>query len=45
MPAGLLPVLPAAALPMRYVRPVLALGKRFARMRAAYQGRRRSPCD
>jgi hypothetical protein len=35
--SGLLPVLPAAALPMRYVRPVLALGKRFARMRAAYQ--------
>jgi hypothetical protein len=35
--SGLLPVLPAAALPMRYVRPVLALGKRFARMREAYR--------
>jgi hypothetical protein len=35
--SGLLPVRPAAALPMRYVRPVLALGKRFARMREAYR--------
>ncbi len=34
---GLLPVLPAVAVPMRYVRRVLALGKRFERMRDAYR--------
>jgi hypothetical protein len=35
--SSLLPLLPAAALPMRHVQPVLALGKRFARMREAYR--------
>jgi hypothetical protein len=35
--SGLLPVLPAAAIPMRHVQPVLMLGKRFARMRETYQ--------
>ena len=35
--SGLLPVLPAVAVPMRYVRRVLALGKRFERMRDAYR--------